>query len=336
MQHVGKRGVLQNERTLRFQHRFSIPDTETPWAAVRTLSRFGETFAPVKLADTPEAYEAFGLLVASGCIEARCVVSAKNRAASERLDAELRFSGCPCDPFSTNGKRAIAWHAFDHTGWIDASGATLPENIEIKMNVDARITNRGCTVLEMAKRLKQAADQGGKLGVMEGMLAILQAKPGNEPRILSCRRTAISEARDTIATETDSRIANDHTSERNATGKTALMRNDKKHLRITLCGGSGGEARYIDLPNITHACEGASKRSIRELDRKAKRGEPPVRNGAEWKGPVACAFLPTKDGGISENRLNLYDLENVRAYFGRVDSAALIPRDAYLPMDEER
>ncbi len=100
--------------------------------------------------------------------------------------------------------------------------------------------------------------------------------------------------------------------------------------RITVCGGQGSEVRYIDLKNIIAGCEGASRSKIRKLDKLTQEGNVSSQNGVVWTGPVCMAREIRKDGGPSERILHLYDMENVRAFFGRIDDERLVPYDAFL------
>lgn len=100
--------------------------------------------------------------------------------------------------------------------------------------------------------------------------------------------------------------------------------------RITVCGGRGGETRYIDVKNMLAACEGASRSRIRKLDRETQDGNAPRQNGIAWTGPVCTAREIRKDGSPSERTLHLYDMEAVRAFFGRLDDDRLRPYDAFL------
>jgi hypothetical protein len=100
--------------------------------------------------------------------------------------------------------------------------------------------------------------------------------------------------------------------------------------RITVCGGRGGEMRYIDVKNMIAACEGASLTRIRTLDRQVQEGNASRQNGVAWIGPVCTAREIRKDGSPSERTLHLYDMEAVRAFFGRLDDDQLRPYDVFL------
>lgn len=101
-------------------------------------------------------------------------------------------------------------------------------------------------------------------------------------------------------------------------------------LRITVCGGRGNEVRYIDVRNMTRACDRATKTKIRQLDKSFKSGEVTYQNGVAWKGPVfACQRIRT-DGQPANTMIHLYDMANVRDFFGRIDDSLLRPYEAIL------
>lgn len=300
------------------------PDMDNLWAAVRLLPSFVPSFSPVVLPDLPEAFPALRLLVATACIEVRCRLQAENPAAGQRLDAELRFCGCVCDPFTTDGKRRIAWHAFDHAGWLNPDGAVATAS-EIALNFSVRRTDKGDSVLLRMQNLKEFDIPEEKLAATEEVLMLLTPREAAAPQIVSCSKVSLSESAQRKATDRANPAEPDATD----FDKGGVPAETGQPFLITLCSGIGRDASYIDRENIA-AGTGVSTRTIASYDELTKKRNPPSRNGTVWAGVAVMAYAPNSAGTISKREIALYDMHMVRSFFGKIDTTKIRPRNVFL------